>query len=206
MLPTPSLAQNDMFAVSRRSQKHYIAPKWRLESWGDWERRGEGQSRSQWRFNSFRRETEKPKATTNAAAAAAAFPLCNDSDSWKTNLAIKEGEKRERERERQRGQEKSERGRNRIGFPHFLPFWRQKRAGRSRSRCDEGRADKPKMVIFDFFEKVFSSLPRQLPPTRTHAHARFSPFPLMNRKFELVRVLGKNASERANYRRDTPRR
>ena len=117
----------------------------------------ESQSRSQRSFNSFGPKTEKPKATTNAAAA---FPVCNDSDSWKTNLAIKEGErKREAKKKSEGAREKS----NWIS-PLFCLFGAKKEPSR---RCKGRAADKPKMVIFDFFEKVFSSL------SRTHAFRHF---------------------------------
>lgn len=128
----------------------------------------ESQSRSQRSFNSFGPKTEKPKATTNAAAA---FPVCNDSDSWKTNLAIKEGE---RKREAKKKERRSE-GEIELDFPTFLPFWRQKRAepalqGSGRRQTEDGYL---RLLRESFF----------FPFT----HARFSPFPLMNRKCELVR-------------------
>ena len=145
-------------------------------------------------FQFIQHETEKPKATTNAAAAAA-FPLCNDSDSWKTNLAIKEGEKRERERKRRKAKE----GEIEFDFPTFCLFGAKKEpAPRGATRVGQTNrrwlsSTSPRKFFF----------PRRLARTRT-PHARFSPFPLMNRNFELVRDLGKER-ERANYRRDTPR-
>ena len=126
----------------------------------------ESQSRSQRSFNSFGPKTEKPKATTNADAA---FPVCNDSDSWKTNLAMKEGEKRERGKE---DKKKAKEGEIELDFPTFCLFGAKKEpAGRGRGATRVGQTNR-RWLSSTSSRKFF--LPcRRLARTRTHAFRHF---------------------------------